>query len=64
MYHIREDIKDIYNKSAIAKIVSRDVATIVRIFKGKQNCSKVTAYAITKTICSSAEIEDFFERIK
>ena len=64
MYLIRKDINDVYNKSAIAKVVSRDVATIIRIFKGKQTCSKVTAYVITKAINSNAEIEDFFERVK
>ena len=64
MYYFRNDITDVYNKSAIAKVLGLDVATVTRIFKRKQSCSKTTAYGIAKTICSVAEIEDFFEITK
>lgn len=54
----------IINQSQLAKKVGINQATINRIFKKKQNCSKVMAYAIAKAINENNEIEDFFEKVK
>lgn len=62
MYYFRQDIVDIFNQSAIAREVGLAIATINRIFNGKQACSKRTAYCIVKTINENAEIEDYFDK--
>lgn len=64
MYYFRQDIKNVYNQSAIAREVGLAIETVNRIFNRKQACSKTTALCITKVIYSEAEIEDFFERMK
>lgn len=62
MYYFRQDIVDVFNQSAIAREVGLNIATVNRIFNGKQGCSKMTAYCISKTINSNAEIEDYFKK--
>ena len=49
-----------YNKTQSAKIIGLDPATLSRVISGKQKCSKLVAYCITKFINSEAEIEDYF----
>jgi DNA-binding XRE family transcriptional regulator len=62
MYYFRQDVVDVFNQSAIARQVGLNVATVNRIFNGKQACSKTTAYCICKTINNNAEIEDYFKK--
>lgn len=63
MYIIKEDANiDVINQSKLAEKVGIAQATMNRIFKGKQSCSKMTAYAITKLINENAEIEDYFKK--
>lgn len=62
MYKIRENANiDVINQSKLAQKVGITRQTLNRIFKGKQGCSKMTAYSITKLINTNAEIEDYFE---
>lgn len=63
MYLFRQDIVDIYNQSAIARITGYAIETINRIFNRKQKCSKKAAYCICKAINENAEIEEYFERV-
>lgn len=51
-----------YNKSQCAKIIGLHPATLINIVNGRQSCSKLVAYCITKFIDSDAEIEDYFTR--
>ena len=48
------------NKTKSAKIIGLDPATLIRITNGKQECSKLVAYCITKFLNSKAEIEEYF----
>lgn len=64
MYIMRDDIVDVYNQTAIARVVGASYETINRIFKRKQKCSKMMAYCICKAIYKGAEVEDFFEYAK
>lgn len=49
-----------FNKTQSAKIIGLHPATMINIINGKQSCSKLVAYCITKFINSEAEIEDYF----
>lgn len=49
-----------YNKTQSARIIGIDPATLNRIVSGKQQCSKLVAYAITKFLNTDAEIEEYF----
>ena len=53
-----------YNKTKMAEIVGLNADTLRRIINGKQECSKLVAYCITKFLNEDAEIEDYFERVK
>ena len=65
MYRLKDTNKiAIINQSELARVVGINNATLNRIFNKKQNCSKIIAYAIVKTINENAEIEDYFELIK
>lgn len=52
-----------YNKVQMAKVVGLNPDTLRKIINGKQMCSKLTAYCITKFLNSEAEILDYFERV-
>lgn len=64
MYLFRKDVVDVFNKTAIARNIGLAPETLVRIFNGKQGCSKTTAFCICKTINPNAEIEDYFYKKK
>lgn len=53
-----------YNKTKMAEIVGLNADTLRRVINGKQECSKLVAYCITKFLNKNTEIEDYFERIK
>ena len=48
----------------MAKIIGIDQATLSRIINGKQQCSKLVAYAITKFLNSDSEISNYFDRVE
>ena len=50
-----------YNKGEMAKIIGLHPQTLRRIISGKQLCSKLVAYCITKFINKDAEITDYFK---
>lgn len=52
-----------YNKVQMAKVVGLNPDTLRRVINGKQTCSKLVAYCITKFLDSEAEILDYFERV-
>lgn len=65
MWHFKDkDVMKMYNKSKMAEYIGIAPATMLRIVNGKQDCSKLVAYCITKTLNQDAEIENYFERVK
>ena len=59
MYQLKDAEKvAIINQSELARKVGINQATLNRIFNKKQKCSKLMAYAISKSINENAEIED------
>lgn len=62
MYYFRQDIVNVFKQTAIAKEAGLNIATVNRIFNGKQGCSKTTAYCISKIINANAEIKDYFKK--
>lgn len=59
-----KDLAKNYNKTQVAKIIGLNADTLRRVINGKQVCSKLVAYCITKFLNSDAEIEDYFVLIK
>lgn len=53
-----------FNKTQMAKVIGLNADTLRRVINGKQECSKLVAYCITKFLNSEAEIEDYFKKIK
>lgn len=49
-----------YNKTKVAEYIGITIQTLSRIINGKQDCSKLVAYCITKFLNQDAEIEDYF----
>lgn len=49
-----------YNKEEMAKVIGIHPVTLRRIVNGKQLCSKLVAYCITKFLNKEAEISDYF----
>ena len=62
MYIINRPIK-FDNVGKAAKVIGVDISTLSRILHGKQKCSKIMAYCITKYLDQNAEINDYFTRI-
>ena len=63
MWHFKDkDVMKMYNKTKVAEYIGIAVPTMIRIVNGKQDCSRLVAYAITKTLNQDAEIEDYFYR--
>ena len=61
MYQFKDISKiTIINQSGLARKIGIAQSTLNRILNKKQNCSKLMAYAIVKTINENAEIEDYF----
>ena len=57
----KEQAKE-YNKTKMAEIVGLNADTLRRIINGKQECSKLVAYCITKFLNEDAKIEEYFIR--
>lgn len=55
-----KDLAKNYNKTQVAKIIGLNADTLRRVINGKQVCSKLVAYCITKFLNNEAEIEDYF----
>ena len=51
-----------FNKTLMTKIVGLNPDTLRRIINGKQECSKLVAYCITKFLNNEAEIDEYFIR--
>jgi plasmid maintenance system antidote protein VapI len=65
MYLFRDkNVAITYNKGQMAKVVGINPDTLRRIINGKQTCSKLTAYCITKFLDSEAEIINYFDRVE
>lgn len=60
---IDKNIAVTYNKVQMAKIIGIAPDTLRRVINGKQSCSKLVAYSITKFLNNEAEIEDYFKLI-
>ena len=58
-----KEVAKTYNKVQMAKVVGLNPDTLRRVINGKQICTKLVAYCITKFLNSEAEIEDYFERV-
>lgn len=64
MYRLKENVNlNITNKKTLAEEIGISPETLSRILSRKQNCSKMTAYSITKHLFNDLEIFDLFERI-
>ena len=57
-----KEVAKMYNKTQMAKVVGLNPDTLRRVINGKQVCSKLVAYCITKFLNSEAEIQDYFIR--
>lgn len=65
MYKFKnKTLASMYNKEQMAKIIGLNADTIRRVINGKQQCSKLVAYCITKFLNSDSEIEDYFIKEK
>ena len=63
MYRIRKDVSIMkINKTVVSEIIGISRVYLTNILNGKQNCSKVIAYCITKFINPELEIDDIFNR--
>lgn len=63
MYEFKnKEIAKKYNKVQMAKIIGLNPDTLRRIINGKQKCSKLVAYCVTKFLDSEAEIENYFKK--
>lgn len=58
-----KQVAKVYNKTKMAEMIGLAPPTLRRVVNGKQNCSKLVAYCITKTLNQDAEIEDYFINI-
>ena len=59
-----KEIAKMYNKTAMADVIGLNADTVRRVINGKQSCSKLVAYCITKFLNSEAEIEEYFRKEK
>lgn len=65
MYTFRDkNVAITYNKVQMAKVVGLNPDTLRRVINGKQSCSKLVAYCITKFLNCEAEIKDYFDRVE
>ena len=55
-----KEVAKTYNKEQMAKFIGLNPDTLRRVINGKQECSKLVAYCITKFLNYEAEIEDYF----
>ena len=65
MYKFKDKtIASMYNKEQMAKVIGLNADTIRRVINGKQECSKLVAYSITKFLNNESEIEEYFTKEK
>ena len=57
-----KEVAKAYNKVQMAKIIGLNPDTLRRVINGKQDCSKLVAYCITKFLNSESEINDYFKK--
>ena len=63
MYTFKDkNVAKMFNKTQMAKVIGLNPDTLRRVINGKQECSKLVAYCITKFLNSEAEIEEYFIR--
>ena len=55
-----KEVAKTYNKEQMANVIGLNPDTLRRVINGKQECSKLVAYCITKFLNYEAEIEDYF----
>ena len=55
-----KEIAKTYNKEQMANVIGLSPDTVRRVINGKQDCSKLVAYCITKFLNSESEIEEYF----
>ena len=55
-----KEVAKTYNKEQMANVIGLSPDTVRRVINGKQECSKLVAYCITKFLNYEAEIEDYF----
>lgn len=61
MYTFKDkNVAKMFNKTQMAKVIGLNPDTLRRVINGKQECSKLVAYCITKFLDDEAEIEDYF----
>lgn len=62
MYEIRKDVDIVINKTLASETVGVSREYLTQVLNGKQTCSKLLAYCITKYLSEDAEILDYFIR--
>ena len=55
-----KEVAKTYNKEQMAKVIGLNPDTLRRVINGKQECSKLVAYCVTKFLNYESEIEDYF----
>ena len=61
MYTFKDkNVAKMFNKTQMAKVIGLNPDTLRRVINGKQECSKLVAYCITKFLNYKTEIEDYF----
>ena len=61
MYTFKDkETAKMFNKTQMAKVIGLNPDTLRRVINGKQECSKLVAYCITKFLNYETEIEDYF----
>lgn len=65
MYRFKDkEIMEIYNKEKVANVIGIAPHTLRMIVLGKQLCSKLVAYCITKFLSNDKEISDYFDYVE
>lgn len=61
MYTFKDkNVAKMFNKTQMAKVIGLNPDTLRRVINGKQECSKLVAYCITKFLNYEAKIENYF----
>lgn len=62
MYEIRKDVDIKINKTLASETIGVSREYLTQVINGKELCSKLLAYCITKYLDENAEILDYFIR--
>lgn len=61
MYTFKDkNVAKMFNKAQMARVIGLNPDTLRRVINGKQECSKLVAYCITKFLNYEEEIENYF----